>query len=128
MNTCTTNGITITVHSRYEQEHSNVRENRYVFSYLIEITNEGDTTVQLLRRHWFILDSNCVKREVQGEGVVGEQPVLNPGESYRYTSWCPFNSEIGMMKGYFTMIRTNDEEQIQVTVPSFTMCAKSRLN
>ena len=128
METYTTHDITVNVQSQYEHEHSNIKEKRYVFSYLIEIINEGSATVQLLRRHWIILDSNGIKREVQGDGVVGEQPTLRPGESYRYTSWCPFNSEIGMMKGYFSMKRLVDQHTLRVTVPAFTMCARPKLN
>ena len=128
METCTTHGIKINVLSKYEASHSNAAEQRYVFSYHIEIINESNFTIQLLRRHWFIYDSNSLKREVEGDGVVGEQPVLRPGENHRYTSWCPFNSDIGMMKGYFTMQKELTDEIIQVKVPSFTMCTKPKLN
>jgi len=128
MNISTTNGIKISVIARYEPKHSSVLESRYVFSYRIKIINESDYTVQLLSRHWYIIDSNCNQREVKGEGVVGEQPILQPGASHEYTSWCPFNSEIGMMKGYFTMIRERDDKLIDVVVPNFTMCARQRLN
>ena len=128
MNTCTTHGIKINVRSRYEQGHSNASEKRFVFSYLIEIINESEFTVQLLRRHWTIIDSNCSKREVEGDGVVGQQPILHPGESHTYTSWCPFNSEIGMMKGYFTMQKAISDEMIKVNVPPFTMSTVSKLN
>jgi len=128
MHTCITNGIKINVVSKYEPQHSSIAESRFVFSYRIEIINESDYTVQLLRRHWFIIDSNSNKRDVKGDGVVGEQPVLRPGDAHRYTSWCPFNSEIGLMKGYFTMIREIDEQLIDVTVPEFTMIASQRMN
>lgn len=128
MNTCITNGIEISVVSRYEARHSNTKDERHVFSYKIEIVNKSDYTVQLLQRHWFITDSNCNKREVKGDGVVGEQPVLHPGESHEYTSWCPFNSEIGIMRGYFTMQREIDGDLIEVRVPDFTMCTTPRLN
>ena len=128
MHTCITDGIKISVVTRYEPKHSNSQDNRHVFSYKIEIINNSDYTVQLLRRHWFITDSNCNRREVKGDGVVGEQPILQPGESHQYTSWCPFNSEIGIMRGYFTMQRDIDSELIEVRVPDFTMCAGPRLN
>ena len=128
MNTCITNGIKISVVSRYEPRHSNTKEGRHVFSYKIAIDNKSDYTVQLLSRHWFITDSNCNKREVKGDGVVGEQPVLHPGESHEYTSWCPFNSEIGIMRGYFTMQREIDGELLEVRVPDFTMVTTPRLS
>ena len=128
MDVCITHGIKITVKSRFEPDHSNASEMRFVFSYHIIITNESDHTVQLLRRHWTIFDSNCVKREVKGEGVVGQQPVLHPRESHEYTSWCPFNSEVGMMKGYFIMQRSIDDNLLKVKVPAFTMCTYAKLN
>ncbi len=128
MNVCITHGIKISVRSKFEPAHSNSSERRFVFSYEIEIVNESDHTVQLLRRQWYIFDSNCVRREVKGEGVVGEQPILHPRESHTYKSWCPFNSEIGMMKGYFTMQRSVDEQLIDVKVPPFTMCTSAKLN
>ncbi len=128
MPACITNGIKISVRSRYESQHSSIPEQRYVFSYKITIVNESDYTVQLLRRHWYIHDSNCNKREVQGDGVIGEQPILHPGASHEYVSWCPFNSEIGMMKGHFTMQRDIDDQLIEVVVPNFTMVATPRLN
>lgn len=128
MPVCITNGIKISVRSRYEPKHSSISESRYVFSYKITIVNESDYTVQLLRRHWFICDSNTNKREVQGDGVIGEQPILSPGASHEYVSWCPFYSEIGMMKGFFTMQRDLDDQLMEIVVPDFTMVASPRLN
>lgn len=128
MPACITNGIKISVRSRFEPEHSSIAEHRYVFSYKITIINESDYTVQLLRRHWYIYDSNTNNREVQGEGVIGEQPILSPGASHEYVSWCPFNSEIGMMKGHFTMQRDIDDQLMDIVVPNFTMVASPRLN
>ncbi len=128
MPACTTNGIKISVITRYEAQHSSIPESRYVFSYKITIINESDHTVQLLSRHWYINDSNCNNREVKGEGVVGEQPILSPGASHSYVSWCPFKTEVGMMKGYFIMSRQIDHELIKVDVPDFTMVATPRLN
>ncbi len=128
MPACITNGIKISVRSRYEPQHSSIAESRYVFSYKITIINESDYTVQLLRRHWYIYDSNTNHREVQGDGVVGEQPILAPGASHEYVSWCPFHSEIGMMKGFFTMQRDLDDQLMEIIVPQFTMVAGARLN
>jgi len=128
MPTYTTHGIKIVVQTKYEPAHSQPSQNKYIFSYRIVITNESDDTVQLLRRHWYIIDSCGIKREVKGDGVVGEQPVIDPGGSHTYVSWCPFESEIGMMKGHFVMERLLDEKEIEVRVPDFTMCAAPRLN
>ena len=128
MPTCTSHGIKIVVDTKYEPSHSNPLESKYIFSYRIIITNESEDTVQLLRRHWFIIDSSGIKREVKGDGVVGEQPILEPGGSHTYVSWCPFESEIGMMKGFFTMEKLIDGELIEARVPDFTMCANPRLN
>jgi len=128
MSTTVTNGIRVTVKSRYEPNHSLPSKDQYVFSYAILIENDSDYTVQLLRRHWYIYDSLLSKREVEGDGVVGQQPILMPGESHRYTSWCPFSSEIGMMKGHFEMIRKSDDKKFVVQVPDFTMTALERSN
>jgi len=128
MPTSTTHGIKIVVHTRYEPTHSDPRESKHVFSYRIIISNESEETVQLLRRHWYILDSFGTKREVKGDGVVGEQPIIQPGGTHTYVSWCPFESEIGMMKGYFTMECLSDGRLIETKVPDFTMCTSPRLN
>jgi len=128
MDVAITNGIKITVISRFEPKHSSINESRYVFSYNIKIQNESDYTIKVLRRHWYILDSNCNKREVQGDGIVGEQPIIRPGDYHEYTSWCPFNSEIGMMSGFLTVRREIDQELLDIMVPDFTMCALPRLN
>ncbi len=126
--TTVTNGIRVTVRSRYEPNHSLPQRDQYVFSYAILIENDSDITVQLLRRHWYIYDSLLSKREVEGEGVIGQQPTIAPGESYTYSSWCPFSSEIGMMKGHFEMISKSDQKHFIATVPSFTMMALGRRN
>lgn len=128
MPTCTTHGIKIVVQTQYEPTHSKPNESKYIFSYRIVISNESSEPVQLLRRHWSIIDSSGIKREVEGDGVVGKQPVINPGGNHTYVSWCPFESEIGMMKGYFTMERLLDGNIIEVRVPDFTMCASPKLN
>lgn len=82
----------------------------------------------MLRRHWYIIDSIGVKREVKGDGVVGEQPIIEPGGSHTYVSWCPFESEVGMMKGHFTMMQAADGKLMDIKVPDFTMCTTPRLN
>ena len=95
MVTSLTNGITVRVTTKYLPQHSNPRAHRYLFGYFISIENGSLYTIQLLRRHWFITDGMGQVREVEGEGVVGEQPVLLPGEEFSYSSYCDLETEIG---------------------------------
>jgi ApaG protein len=127
-NACTTHGITVTVRTTYLPEHSNPREQRFVFGYHIVIENGGNYTVQLMQRNWKIVDSNGVIREVSGDGVVGRQPVLMPGQIHEYMSFCNLFSEIGKMGGFFTMHRSDTNESLTVEIPEFQMVAPSKLN
>lgn len=97
-----TNDIRVEVLSRYSVENSGPGE--WVFEYTIRITNHSEDTVQLLTRHWIITDALERTREVQGPGVVGKQPVLAPGESFEYSSWCPLKTPTGMMHGTYQMV------------------------
>lgn len=124
----TTQDIEITVQSRYMPEHSIPRENHYFFVYFITITNKGNYSVQLLRRHWEIFDSNGEKRQVDGEGVVGETPVIEPGESYHYNSGCNLVSEIGYMEGYYHMKRLFDESEFNALIPRFNLMVPAKYN
>jgi ApaG protein len=126
--TCTTNGITVSVLSRYEAEHSNPGYNKYVHSYTITIENKSNTTVQLISRHWIIMDSHLNVREVRGEGVVGEQPILMPGGTHTYSSWSPLSTPLGKMTGSFQMIRTIDNEKFDVRVPVFLLVNSALFN
>lgn len=128
METLITNDIKITVEPRYEPEYSNALEPKFIFSYHITIENLGREEVQLLRRHWQIWDSNGIVREVEGEGVVGEQPILQPGEFYSYSSWCQFYTPIGKMQGTYLMIRLSDQQTFFVDIPPFSMMAPQVLN
>jgi ApaG protein len=128
MNTLTTNSITITVESRYLPGLSEPRMSRFIFGYYITIFNGSDQTVQLMRRHWLIFDANGVIREVEGEGVVGMQPILNPGDSHQYASYCDLNTDMGKMKGRYQM-RSHDEGKLfYIPVPEFRMCTPFKLN
>ncbi|MGZ4044445.1 MAG: Co2+/Mg2+ efflux protein ApaG [Bacteroidia bacterium] len=124
----TTNNIEISVEVKYWSQQSMPRENHYFFVYFITIENKGDTSVQLLRRHWDIVDSNSEKRTVDGEGVVGETPVIEPGEKFEYNSGCNLMTEIGTMSGYYTMVRLVDMEEFKVTIPKFEMVVPAKLN
>ncbi|MBD3166303.1 Co2+/Mg2+ efflux protein ApaG [bacterium] len=105
-----TRGIRVTVHPEYMPEHSSAMQKRFIFSYHIEIVNEGEETVQLLRRHWIIINSDGDREDVHGPGVVGYQPVLGPGQSFEYTSYCPLDTDFGTMEGTYTMIDDQGEE------------------
>lgn len=128
MPTLTTNGIRITVETTYREDYSQPTEEKNVFSYKITIKNETQRIVQLLRRRWIIFDSNGTLREVKGEGVIGEQPILQPGEEHTYTSWCDFASGIGKMRGYYQMVDKRSNKKFQVKVPEFLMVANYKQN
>lgn len=124
--TAITNGVKISVQPDYEGYIHD--ERKYVFSYRVFIENHSPDTIQLMTRHWTICDSTGVNRLVEGEGVIGQQPVLAPGQVHEYFSWCPFDSDIGMMRGYYVMQRHRDGQLLEVKVPPFTMVAPSRLS
>ena len=128
MSTAITNGIKISVRSEYMSRESQPMKNSFMFSYHVTIENIGGDDVYLRRRHWYIFDSFCVAREVEGEGVIGEQPLIRPGEKYAYTSWVPLISEIGIMHGHFTMESESTQEQSRVKIPEFLLVADSKLN
>lgn len=128
MVTETTNGVLIGVDVQYQSEYSNPMQRHYVFTYQIKIENRGDFTIQLQRRNWEIFDSNGSFKTVEGEGVIGEKPILEPGESYTYVSGCNLKSEIGKMKGYYIFERQMDGQLFDVTIPEFVMFAPWRQN
>ncbi len=98
-----TDGIRVRVQSHYLSDQSSPRDDRYVFAYTITISNEGTKTVQLRTRHWIITDGRGTVEEVRGDGVVGEQPRLAPGQSFQYTSGCVLTTPIGTMQGTYRM-------------------------
>jgi ApaG protein len=98
-----TGGVRVRVRARYSDEHSSPSSSRWFFLYTIRISNEGDTIVQLLNRHWTIVDGTGHTEEVHGPGVVGEQPALEPGQAFEYTSGCPLTTPFGSMAGTFDM-------------------------
>ncbi len=99
-----TDGLRIEVLARYSPEHSEPRSNHWFFLYTIRISNEGDETCQLISRHWIIKDATGRVEEVQGDGVIGEQPVLEPGDRFEYTSGCPLPTPFGSMEGSYQMV------------------------
>jgi ApaG protein len=120
MPTETTEGIRITVRTRYMPERSNPAGALYVFAYEITIANDGAEPAQLVSRHWVITDSDGRVEEVRGPGVVGETPHLDPGESFTYTSFCPLKTEHGTMSGTYRMVRDGGEE-FDAVVPTFEL-------
>jgi len=100
----TTRGVRVEVESRFLPEKSDPTNSRWFFAYDITISNVGDEVVQLLNRHWIITDANGQVEEVKGPGVVGNQPVLAPGESFDYTSFCPLTTPFGTMEGSYQMV------------------------
>jgi ApaG protein len=123
-----TDGVKVTVETIYQPEYSNPMNEHYMFAYKVHIENLTDYSVQLLRRHWHIFDSNGTKREVEGEGVVGQQPVIEPGESHEYVSGCNLKTDMGSMHGTYQMKRIVDEGEFSVNIPEFYLVAPYKLN
>lgn len=123
-----TQGIKVSVETEYQPAYSSPSQYHYVFTYRITIENQSEYTIQLLRRHWHIFDAGFNKREVEGEGVVGQQPVLEPGQVHQYVSGCNLKSGIGKMVGIYLMERIVDGTKVNVNIPEFTMVAPIRLN
>jgi ApaG protein len=114
------NNIQVDVQTRYIEDQSNPEQNYYVFAYTITILNKGDQTAQLLSRHWVITDSNHKVQEVRGDGVIGEQPVLKPGEQFVYTSGTMLETSVGTMKGSYQM-KADDGSQFDATIDEFVL-------
>ena len=113
-----TQGIRVEVSPRFSLADSDPAEGSFVFSYTINMANESEATAQLLFRHWRIHDAAGDDSMVDGEGVVGEQPVLAPGESHEYQSYCVLRSPVGFMEGHYTFVR-DDGDRFKVEVPRF---------
>jgi ApaG protein len=122
-----TEGVQVQVEVFYLETYSSPEEDHYVFAYRIRLKNLSQMTVQLLRRHWIISDSNGETNEVRGEGVVGDQPVLEPDQEYEYTSASHLKSPVGTMQGSYQMT-TADGEDIEVTIPCFTLAIPGVIN
>ncbi|HUX91753.1 MAG TPA: Co2+/Mg2+ efflux protein ApaG [Gallionellaceae bacterium] len=112
--------IQIVAQVKYLAEQSDEADNRFVFSYTITLTNNGDSTVQLLSRHWIITDANNQVQEVRGQGVVGEQPVIKPGQSFGYTSGTVLSTPVGTMTGSYQMV-VEDGAKFDAPIPQFVL-------
>ena len=121
-------GVEVSVETFYQADYSNPLNHEYMFAYRITIENHNPFTIQLLRRHWYIFDSNGEHREVEGEGVVGVQPVLKPGENYQYVSGCNLRTEMGRMHGHYQMQNENNKQLFSVNIPAFDMVVPNKLN
>ncbi|WP_276364371.1 Co2+/Mg2+ efflux protein ApaG [Daejeonella sp. H1SJ63] len=123
-----TDGVKISVETIYQPEYSNPANEHFMFAYRINIENMTEYSVQLLNRHWMIFDSNGSKREVEGEGVVGLQPVIEPGNHHEYVSGCNLKTDMGSMKGSYEMMRIVDGRKFKVNIPEFLLIAPYKLN
>lgn len=126
-NVLISNNIRISVTSDYIAQQSLENEQQFVFSYTITISNESEETVQLINRYWLITDSNGENNTVSGEGVIGQQPFIQAGQSFTYTSGCILKSPLGNMQGHYQMQRNNGE-LIQVDIPIFRLAKPNILN
>lgn len=115
-----TRGIHVAVEPTFLEDDSSPAQNYYFWAYTIEITNQGEETVQLVSRHWQITDAGGHMQEVRGPGVVGEQPTLSPGDTFRYTSGVPLRTPSGIMLGWYHM-ETEDGERFEVEIPAFSL-------
>lgn len=123
-----TDGVKISVETIYQPEYSNPANEHFMFAYRVNIENLTENSVQLLNRHWNIFDSNGTKREVEGEGVVGQQPVIEPGDTHEYVSGCNLKTDMGSMKGSYEMERVVDGVKFRVNIPEFYLIAPYKLN
>ena len=123
-----TRGVKVSVENYYQSDSSSPLQGEYMFAYRINIINESQDAVKLLRRHWFIVDSNGQVRAIEGEGVVGQQPVLEQNARYEYVSGCNLKTEVGKMYGTYLMERLYDNRQFFVSIPEFKLIAPQKLN
>jgi ApaG protein len=116
--------VYVTTECGYVPQQSNSKENRYVFFYTVTIHNNSSQACQLMSRHWSIQDANRKVEEVYGEGVIGEQPIIQPGELYKYTSGAVLETEIGTMEGRYFMVQKSIEKEVvefEINIPKFTL-------
>ena len=121
-------GVTISVETFYQPDYSNPLSSEYMFAYRITIENNNSFPVKLLRRHWYIFDSDSTHREVEGEGVIGNQPEIKSGEKYQYISGCNLRTEFGKMHGTYTMENLANKKTFSVNIPAFEMTVPFKLN
>jgi ApaG protein len=123
-----TEGVTVSVESFYQPDYSNPVNGEFMFAYRVTIANGNPFPVKLLRRQWYIFDSNASQREVEGDGVVGVQPQINPGEQYQYISGCNLRTEMGKMHGSYLMQNMATKAEFRVNIPVFHMVVPFKMN
>ncbi len=128
MVTAITHKIKVSVETFYQSDYSYPMSQHFMFAYRITIENNNNNTIQLLRRHWYIVDALGQQREVEGEGVIGEQPIIKSGERYEYISGCDLKTEIGKMYGTYLMENLHDGKCFHVVIPEFYMVAPMKYN
>jgi ApaG protein len=121
-------GVEVSVEIFYQSDYSKPLNQEFMFAYRVTIENHNTFSIKLLRRHWFIFDSNGEHKEVEGEGVIGIQPVLQPNENYQYVSGCNLKTEMGKMHGTYLMENQNNKERFYVKIPSFDMIVPFKNN
>jgi len=121
-------GVTISVETFYQPEYSNPYNNEFMFAYRITIDNSNSFPIRLLKRHWHIFDATGNRREVEGEGVIGVQPQINPGSKYQYISGCNLKTEMGKMYGTYLMENVNNNNRFDVQIPAFEMTVPFKMN
>jgi ApaG protein len=127
MSDTTTRGIRVQVRSFYDEERSSPSENYYFFVYTVTISNVGEEPAQLVSREWLITDGNGDTQRVRGPGVVGEQPVLAPGESFEYTSFCPLSTSVGSMHGAYLMVLASGD-RFEAEIAPFSLSVPHAVN
>lgn len=128
MESLTTEGVEVIVNSFFEEEYSKPAQSEFIFSYKISIRNENDFPVQLISRKWYVFDSKGEHYEVEGDGVIGLQPIISEGESHEYESGTSLTSPIGRMRGHYVMLNLETEEKFKVYIPEFDLIAPFVLN
>ena len=121
-------GVKVSVETFYQPDYSNPTSSEFMFAYRITIENNNTFPVKLLRRHWYIFDSDSTHREVEGEGVIGNQPEINSGEKYQYISGCNLRTELGKMHGTYFMENLLNKKTFYVNIPAFEMTVPFKLN
>ena len=127
MSSVLTEGIRVSVDSQYRPDQSSPSAGRFLYTYTVRIANEGNAGAKLVARHWIITDANGAREEVVGEGVVGRQPLLRPGEEFEYTSFCILKTPHGSMEGTYRMVR-DDGSAFEATIAPFSLVVPSTLN
>lgn len=128
MVTAISQGVKISIETVFQEQYSNAANEHFMFAYSITIENLTELPIQLLSRKWFIFDSKGETRIVEGEGVVGLQPIIAPNNSYSYVSGCNLTSEIGSMRGIYNMINQVTDELFEVEIPEFELIVPYKLN